>query len=123
MAMGTTHQPQTTMHPAPTTHPPAPGPHMDPPVPGAPGVQDVSKPFLPEDFDKVLMLRCYPNAKSMDELRSMAIAAGETAMKLAEESKAAVDVPVPELGPDGQPLPPKEPPPPPKDPPPAPDKK
>lgn len=110
MAMGTTtHQPPNQpMQPAPTSKD-APGPHMDPPKPGAAGAQDVSKPFLPEDFDKVMLLRMYPDAKSVDELRSRAMEAGAAVLKMAEESRASVDVPVPELDPEGKPIPPAPP--------------
>ena len=102
MAMGTTEHPKAN-----------PTMPVGTPPPGWAGTQDVSKPYLgerDEDVDWVMLLRCYPNAKSKDELRELALKAGADALKMAEEAVASVDVPVPELDPDGNPLPPREPP-------------
>ena len=95
MAMGTTEHPRPnpTMGASPTTPPPpappkALGPNDRPP--------DVDTPWLPEDFDKVLILRCYPDANSTDEMRSLAMAAGTEALKLAKAARASVEMPIPD---------------------------
>ena len=109
MAMGTTDQPKTN----PTM--PAPGTPMPPP--GWAGTQDVSKPFLPDDFDKVMLIKMYPNAESVEELRTLAYAAGEEALKLAEAARASVDVDLESDDPNKPAEPPPAPTPPPTPPP------
>lgn len=90
MALGTSsHEPNPTM-----------------PAPGAPGAtphstdpRDPSKPWLDQDDDKVdwvILLRCYPHAKSKDELRAAAMKAGAEVEKAAEEARASKDVPMSE---------------------------
>ena len=74
-----------------------PNPTMKP-APDKAKAADITKPFLSEDdsqVDWVQLMRLYPHAQSKDELRTLAMAAGEAALKAAEESKANVDVPIP----------------------------
>jgi len=80
MPMGTTDQPNRNaqMAPAPTGNPMPP--------PGWAGTQDVEKPFLPEEFDRVLLMRCYPDVNSTDELRAKAYAVGAQVMEMAAAS-------------------------------------
>ena len=47
-----------------------------------------------EGVDWVMLYRCYPNARSKDELRSLAMAAGKEALMAAAEATANVDLPV-----------------------------
>lgn len=85
-----------------TTSDPKPNPRMH--APGEPGAtphstdpRDPSRPWLDPDDDKVdwvMLMRCYPHAKSKDELRDAAMKAGEQAAKAAEEAHAAKDAPI-----------------------------
>jgi hypothetical protein len=98
-----------------------PNPQM--PAPGTPGAtphstepRDASKPWLDPDDDKVdwvMLMRCYPHAKSKEDLRAAAMAAGEEVAKAAEAARAAKDVPAEEqMGEPGvtpQPAPPPAP--------------
>lgn len=90
MALGTSsHEPNPQM-PAPGT--PGAAPHSTDP-------RDPSKPWLDADdamVDWVMLLRCYPHAKSKDELRAAAMKAGEEVEKAAADAKAAKDVPMSE---------------------------
>jgi hypothetical protein len=61
--------------------------------------RDASKPWLDPDDDKVdwvMLMRCYPHARSRDDLRAAAMKAGEAAEKAAAEAKAAANVPMSE---------------------------
>ena len=63
---------------------------------------DAGEPWLNADddgVDWVMLYRCYPHAKSKDELRSQAMAAGKEALKAAAEATANVDLPIPEPAP------------------------
>jgi hypothetical protein len=102
-----------------TTSDPKPNPQM--PAPGTPGAKphsteprDASKPWLDPDDDKVdwvMLMRCYPHAKSKDDLRAAAMKAGAEVEKAAEAAKASKDVPMSEqLGEPGM-MPPAPPPP------------
>ena len=111
MAMGTTptSQPNPQMHPSGAT----PSPGIAPGVPGATPhstePRDASKPWLDPDDDKVdwvLLMRCYPHAKTKDDLRAAALKAGAEAEKAAEAAKAAKDVPASEQAGEGAPAPP-----------------
>ena len=75
---------------------------------------EAGEPWLNEDdegVDWVMLYRCYPHAKSKDELRSLAMAAGKEALAAAAEAVANVDLPIPMASDD--PNKPAEPPPPP----------
>jgi hypothetical protein len=92
MALGT--DPHSTgntpMKPSAAT--PGAAPHSTEP-------RDASKPWLDEDDDKVdwvLLMRCYPNAKSKADLRTAAMAAGAEAGTAAEAARASKDVPMSE---------------------------
>ena len=85
MAMGTTneHKDNPQMH-APGT--PGATPHSTDP-------RDASKPWLDPDDDKVdwvMLMRCYPHAKSKAELRAAAMKAGAEVEKAAADAKASV---------------------------------
>jgi hypothetical protein len=56
------------------------------PPPGWAGTTNVDEPYLPPDYDKVLVARCYPDADSFTELREMAYAAGREVLRMARES-------------------------------------
>jgi len=88
MALGTApHQDNPQMHPSAAT--PGAAPHTT-------GERDPSKPWLDADDDKVdwvLLMRCYPHAKSKEDLRAAAMKAGAEAEKAAAEAKASKDVP------------------------------
>lgn len=56
------------------------------PPPGWAGTTNVDEPYLPPDYDKVLIARCYPDADSFTELREMAYEAGREVMRMARES-------------------------------------
>ena len=56
------------------------------PPPGWAGTTNVDEPYLPPDYDKVLIARCYPDADSFTELREMAYAAGREVLRMARES-------------------------------------
>ena len=92
MALGT--HPQSTgnvpMQPSAAT--PGATPHSTPP-------RDPAAPWLDPDDDKVdwvMLMRCYPHAKSKDDLRAAAMKAGVEAEKGAAEAKAAANVPMSE---------------------------
>ena len=92
MAMGTsaTSTGNVPMHPSPAT--PGATPHSTDP-------RDPAKPWLDPDDDKVdwvLLMRCYPHAKSKDDLRAAALKAGAEAEKEAEAARASTDVPAAE---------------------------
>ena len=66
--------------------------------------RDPAKPWLDADDDKVdwvLLMRCYPHAKSKDDLRAAAMKAGAEAEKASEAAKASKDVPMAEQAHDG----------------------
>ena len=63
-------------------------------------------------MDWVILLRCYPHAKSKDELRSIAMKAGAEVEKAAEAAKASKDVPISEQADANALLAPAPPPPP-----------
>lgn len=84
-------------------------PHQDNPqmhAPGTPGAtphstdpRDPSQPWLDPDDDKVdwvMLMRCYPHAKSKEDLRAAAMKAGAEVSKAAEAAKASKDVPLSE---------------------------
>src|SRR6187399_3126845 len=56
------------------------------PPPGWAGTTNVDEPYLPPDYDKVLVARCYPDADSFTELREMAYEAGREVLRMARES-------------------------------------
>jgi hypothetical protein len=56
------------------------------PPPGWAGTTNVDEPYLPPDFDKVLVMRCYPEAESFGELREMAYEHGREVLAMARES-------------------------------------
>jgi hypothetical protein len=56
------------------------------PPPGWAGTTNVDEPYLPPDFDKVLVMRCYPEAESFAELREMAYEHGREVLAMARES-------------------------------------
>src|SRR6188472_1031146 len=56
------------------------------PPPGWAGTTNVDEPYLPPDYDKVLIARCYPDADSFTELREMAYQAGREVLRMARES-------------------------------------
>jgi hypothetical protein len=56
------------------------------PPPGWAGTTNVDEPYLPPDFDKVLVMRCYPEAESFAELRETAYAHGREVLAMARES-------------------------------------
>ena len=56
------------------------------PPPGWAGTTNVDEPYLPPDFDKVLVMRCYPEAESFGELREMAYEHGREVLRMARES-------------------------------------
>jgi len=56
------------------------------PPPGWAGTTNVDEPYLPPDYDKVLIARCYPDADSFTELREMAYEAGREVLRMARES-------------------------------------
>ena len=56
------------------------------PPPGWAGTTNVDEPYLPPDFDKVLVMRCYPEAESFGELREMAYQHGREVLAMARES-------------------------------------
>ncbi len=56
------------------------------PPPGWAGTTNVDEPYLPPDYDKVLIARCYPDADSFTEQREMAYAAGREVLRMARES-------------------------------------
>ena len=56
------------------------------PPPGWAGTTNVDEPYLPPDFDKVLVMRCYPEAESFAELREMAYEHGREVLRMARES-------------------------------------
>jgi hypothetical protein len=61
--------------------------------------RDASKPWLDADDDKVdwvLLMRCYPHAKSKEDLRAAAMKAGAAAEKAAADARASKDVPMSE---------------------------
>jgi len=91
MALGTTPHPQDNPQmPAPGT--PGATPHSTEP-------RDPSMPWLdPNDdlVDWVMLMRCYPHAKSKADLRAEAMKAGEEAEEGAEAAKASKDVPASE---------------------------
>jgi len=91
MALGTApHQDNPQMHASAAT--PGAAPHTT-------GERDPSKPWLDADDDKVdwvLLMRCYPHAKSKEDLRAAAMAAGAAAEKAAEAARASKDVPMSE---------------------------
>ena len=105
MALGTApHQPNPQM-PAPGT--PGATPHSTEP-------RDASLPWLDPDDDKVdwvMLLRCYPHAKSKEELRDVAMKAGAEVTKAAEAARASKDVPMSEQkqGEEAMPAPPPAP--------------
>ena len=89
MAMGTTSHPQDN-------------PQMHAPAHAAAAPHDakveIEESKLSDDDDKVdwvMLMRLYPHAKSKDELRSLALAAGKEAMTAAAHAKANKDVPIP----------------------------
>ena len=90
MALGTTdHKPNPQGH-APGT--PGATPHSTEP-------RDASQPWLdPEDdkVDWVMLMRCYPHAKSKDDLRAVAMKDAAAAMTAAAAARAAKDVPAAE---------------------------
>ena len=123
MPMGTTNEPNKNAQMAP-----APGTLVPPP--GWAGTQNVDEPFLPEEFDRVLMMRCYPDANSTDELRAKAYAIGRQVMDMAAASVSSQQAELEaqaEQQPDQPPAPPRPgqqpaptpPPPPPPPPPPS----
>lgn len=90
MALGTAEHKDNPQMPAPGT--PGATPHSTPP-------RDASKPWLDPDDDMVdwvMLLRCYPHAKSKADLRAAAMKAGAEAEKEAEAAKASKDVPISE---------------------------
>jgi len=56
------------------------------PPPGWAGTTNVDEPYLPPDFDKVLVMRCYPEAESFGELREIAYQHGREVLAMARES-------------------------------------
>lgn len=56
------------------------------PPPGWAGTTNVDEPYLPRDFDKVLVMRCYPEAESFGELREIAYQHGREVLQMARES-------------------------------------
>jgi hypothetical protein len=85
--------------------------------------EDVGEPFLSDDdesVDWVQLLRCYPNARSKDELRGLAMTAGKEALVMAAQARANKDLPIPGLEMSDKPEPDKPAPPPPPPPPPPP---
>ena len=50
------------------------------------GYHNVDEPYLPPDFDKVLVMRCYPEAESFAELRETAYEHGREVLAMARES-------------------------------------
>jgi len=56
------------------------------PPPGWAGTTNVDEPYLPPDFDKVLVMRCYPEAESFAELRETAYEHGREVLAMARES-------------------------------------
>jgi len=56
------------------------------PPPGWAGTTATDEPYLPPDYDKVLIARCYPDADSFTEQREMAYAAGREVLRMARES-------------------------------------
>ena len=56
------------------------------PPPGWAGTTNVDEPYLPPDYDKVLVMRCYPEAESFGELREMAYQHGREVLAMARES-------------------------------------
>jgi len=56
------------------------------PPPGWAGTTNVDEPYLPPDYDKVLVMRCYPEAESFGELREMAYEHGREVLAMARES-------------------------------------
>ena len=60
---------------------------------------EAGEPWLNADddgVDWVMLYRCYPHAKSKDELRKLAMEAGKAALAAAAEATANVDLPIPE---------------------------
>lgn len=100
MAMGTAPHANNPQMPASAA---TPSPGIAPGTPGATPhstePRDASKPWLDQDDDKVdwvLLMRCYPHAKSKDDLRAAALKAGAEAEKEAEAAKASKDTPMSE---------------------------
>ncbi len=56
------------------------------PPPGWAGTTNVDEPYLPPDYDKVLVMRCYPEAESFAELRETAYQHGREVLAMARES-------------------------------------
>ena len=87
-------QPSAATPGGPATHEAMPGA-----APHSVGERDPAKPWLDPDDDKVdwvLLMRCYPHAKSKDDLRAAAMKAGADAEKAAEAARASVNVPASE---------------------------
>ena len=92
MALGTHPQSTGNVPMQPSAAMPGATPHSTPP-------RDPAAPWLDPDDDKVdwvMLMRCYPNAKSKDDLRAAAMKAGVDAEKGAAEAKAAANVPMSE---------------------------
>lgn len=130
MAMGTApHQPNPTMRPAPMGKPPSRAEAQKAAADEAKArmesqqkALDAGEPWLDENddgVDWVALYRCYPHAKSKDELRSLALAGGKEALTMAAEAIANADLPVVRTDSDepNKPAEPPAPPPPPPNPP------
>jgi hypothetical protein len=90
MALGTAEHQDNPQMPAPGT--PGATPHSTDP-------RDPSQPWLDPDDDKVdwvMLMRCYPHAKSKEDLRAAAMQAGQEVMEAAEAARASKDVPAAE---------------------------
>src|SRR6187399_2780896 len=79
------------------------------PPPGWAGTTNVDEPYLPPDFDKVLVMRCYPEAESFGELREMAYEHGREVLAMARES-TRIMAEIPGQPNPGQPMPANPPP-------------
>jgi hypothetical protein len=99
MAMSTT---QTPAHPTQQAATPGVGASpgsvqgMRPAAPGVAQTPDTApaKPVLFEDLDPVLLVRLYPDAKSGEEMRTLAMAAGDKAHEDGKNLVAAQQEPV-----------------------------
>jgi hypothetical protein len=106
-----------------TTSHPEPNPRMPAPVKADP--EDVGEPVLSDDdesVDWVQLLRCYPNARSKDELRDLAMTAGREALVTAAAARANKDLPIPGMEMSDKPEPDKPAPTPSPPPPPPPER-
>lgn len=58
-------------------------------------LRNPSEPWLPDDYDRALVARVYQDVDSGDELRRVAYEAANEVYRMAAESVASVDVPIP----------------------------